>query len=92
VIGWWDGGLEYVKLPQWRAAFETADVILGVDVLTHREILVFGRDALFAITGITDRPRVLRISIDSDSDELELLVAACEAFRGHQDYQAVGES
>ena len=84
MIDWWDGGLEYVKLPQWRAAFETADVILGVDVLTHREILVFGRDALHmvAVTGMTDGPRVLRISIDSDSDELEMLVAACEALPG----------
>jgi len=65
---------------------------LGIDVLTDREILVFGRAALIASTGMTDTPRVLRISIDSDSDELELLVAACEAFRGHQDYQAVDES
>ena len=89
----WDDGLEYLKLPQWRTAFETADVILGVDVLTNREILVFGRDALqmVAISGMTDWPRVLRISIDSDSDELEMLVAACEAFRGHQDYRTVDE-
>ena len=26
----WDG-LEYLKIPQWRMAFETADVILGID-------------------------------------------------------------
>jgi hypothetical protein len=89
VRGWWDGGLEYLKLPQWRAAFETADVILGVDVLTHREFLVFGRGALrlVAVAAMTDWSRVLRITIDSDSDELELLVAVCEVFRGHQDYE-----
>ena len=38
----WDDGLEYLKLPRWRTAFETADVIFGVDVATGREILVFG--------------------------------------------------
>src|SRR5712671_4467722 len=61
-------GLEYLMVPQWRTAFEKADVILGIDVLTDREILVFGRAALIASTGMTDTPRVLRISIDSDSD------------------------
>jgi len=40
----WDG-LEYLKIPQWRTAFETAVVIFGVDVATGQEILVFGRAA-----------------------------------------------
>ena len=37
------GGLEYLKVPQWRTAFDAADVIFGVDVATGREILVFDR-------------------------------------------------
>ena len=40
------GGLEHLKVPQWRTAFEAADVILGVDVATVQEILVFARGAL----------------------------------------------
>jgi hypothetical protein len=82
-------GLEYLKVPQWRTAFETADVIFGVDVATGREILVFHRGELqkIAVTGMEDRLRVLRISIDSVGDELELLTAACEAYRGHHDYK-----
>ena len=84
------GGLEYLKVPQWRTAFETADVIFGVDVASGREILVFGRSALrmIAVTGMEDRLRVLRVSIDGAGDELELLTAACEAYRGHHDYKA----
>ncbi len=84
------GGLEYLKVPQWRKAFETADVIFGVDVASGREILVFGRSALrmIAVTRMEDRLRVLRVSIDGAGDELELLAAACEAYRGHHDYEA----
>jgi len=83
-------GLEYLKVPQWRTAFDAADVIFGVDVATGREILVFDRGELpmIAVTGMSDRLRVLRISIDGVGDELELLVAACEAYRGHHDYEA----
>jgi len=88
----WDG-LEYLKLRRWRTAFETADVIVGVDFTTGREILVFDRSAqkMIAVTGMSDRLRVLRISIDSAGDELELLIAACEVCRGHHDYKAVDE-
>ncbi len=89
----WEG-LEYLKVSQWRMAFETADVILGVDVATGRETLVFSRGALpmIADTGINDQPRVLRVSIDSAGEELEMLIAACEAYRGHHDYQPEHES
>ena len=85
----WDG-LEYLKVPQWRTAFETAEVIFGVDVATGQETLVFGRGALemVTVTGVEDRLRVLRVSIDGAGDELELLIAACEAYRGHHDYEA----
>ena len=83
-------GLEYLTVPQWRTAFETADVIFGIDVATGQEILVFSRDALqmIAVKEANDGLRVLRISIDCTGDELELLLAACEAYRGHHVYQA----
>jgi hypothetical protein len=85
----WDG-LEYLKLRRWRTAFETADVIFGVDVASGQQILVFGRGALqmIAVSGVNDRLRVLRVAIDCAGDELELLIAACEAYRGHHDYEA----
>jgi hypothetical protein len=86
----WDG-LEYLKIPQWRAAFETADVILGIDVTTGHEILVFGRDALprsGATSDATGRLQILRVSIDCGGDELELLTAACEIYRGRHDFKS----
>jgi hypothetical protein len=73
-----------LKVPQWRMAFETADVILGIDVTTGHEILVFGRDALPRNGAI----QILRVSIDCGSDELELLTAACEIYRGHHDFKS----
>ena len=84
------GGLEYLTVPQWRTAFETADVIFGIDVATGQEILVFSRDALqmIAVKGANNGVRVLRISIDCTGDEFELLLAACDAYRGHHVYQA----
>ena len=88
VMAW--SGLEYLTVPQWRTAFETADVIFGVDVVTGHEILVFSRAAppLSEPPDETDRRQILRVSIDGASDELELLTAACEAYRGHHDYEA----
>ena len=88
VMAW--SGLEYLTVPQWRTAFETADVIFGVDVVTGHEILVFSRAAppLSGPPDETDRRQILRVSIDGASDELELLTAACEAYRGHHDYKA----
>jgi len=86
----WDG-LEYLKIPQWRMAFETADVILGIDVTTGHEILVFGRDALprsGATSDATGRLQILRVAIDCGSDELELLTAACEIYRGRHDFKS----
>jgi hypothetical protein len=43
---------------------------------------------MIAVTGMSDRLRMLRVSIDCAGDELELLIAACEAYRGHHDYKA----
>jgi len=40
---------------------------------------------------MSDRLRVLRISIDSGGDELELLIAACEVYRGRHDYETKRE-
>ena len=85
-----DDGLEYLKVPQWRTAFETADVIVGVDVATGQEILVFGRGArlMSQTMAATDQLRVLRVTIDCASEELELLTTACEIYRGRHDYDA----
>jgi hypothetical protein len=43
---------------------------------------------MIAVKEANDGLRVLRISLDCTGDELELLLAACEAYRGHHVYQA----
>jgi len=37
-----------------------------------------------------DHLRVLQVSIDSISEDLEMLTAACEIYRGRHDYEAEG--
>ena len=59
-------------------------MIIGVDVATGVEICVFGLPSL----GEGDGSRVLRVSIDRAGEDLELLLAACQIYRGHHDYEA----
>jgi hypothetical protein len=84
------GGLEYLTVPQWRMAFEAADVIFGIDAATGQKFLVFGRASLETseVTDVTDHLRVLQVSIDSISENREMLTAACEVYRGHHDYKS----
>ena len=59
----WNDGLEYLKVPQWRSAFERADVIFGVDVTSGLEVLVFGRGPLQESRG-AERPAPRASGID----------------------------
>ena len=65
-------------------------MIFGIDVATRQKFLVFGRAALVTseATEMMDHLRVLQVSIDSSSEDLEMLTAACEAYRGHHDYKS----
>ena len=63
-------------------------MIFGVDVTTGLEFLVFDRDPRLSLSGIRDQRQVLRVSIDGAGEDLELLLAACQIFRGHHDYDA----
>jgi hypothetical protein len=61
---------------------ETADVILGVDVESGHEFVVYGSG------GDPDGRRVVRVELDQDTDELERLCALVEVRRGRHDYRA----
>jgi hypothetical protein len=72
-------------------AFETADVILGIDATTGHEILVFGRDALprNALTSdATGRLQILRVSLTAAATRWNCSTAACEIYRGHHDFKS----
>jgi len=67
-----------------------ADVILGVDVPTGEEFLVYGLDFLQRVVaaGVGTPARVARVEVDQGSDELELLLALVAVVRGRYDYGA----
>jgi hypothetical protein len=71
-----------------RRALHEADVILGVDVMSQREFLLFGRDAIDRIiaTGKAEMCRVLRIELDQETTELEKAVALVRTVKGRDDY------
>jgi hypothetical protein len=71
-------GLEILRLP---------DVIMGHDRLTGSETVFYGRDVLERIleTGHSEG-RLLRVALDLESNEPELLAGALMAIRGRCDY------
>jgi hypothetical protein len=73
-----------------RPALAAVEVILGVDVMTGREFLVYGRDALERIVR-SRRPtpmRMLKVELDQETNELERLLALVRLTKGHDDYRS----
>ncbi len=83
-----ESGVGANKSPDYRPALATADLIIGVDVMSRHEFLVYGRDRLDRIirTGKKVPLRALRIELDQATDELEKLCVAVELIRGRHDY------
>jgi len=78
-----------------RAILKAADLIFGVDVMSEKEMLVFGKKKLEQIIrkGTAKSLEVLRVLIDGDesSDELEKLIALVQTVKGYHDYEGEGE-
>lgn len=75
-----------------RAILKDAEVIFGVDVMSEKETLVFGRKTLEGIIrkGKAKPIKVLRVSIDMEatSDDLEKLLAMVVTVKGRHDYSS----
>ena len=73
-----------------RKLLADAAVIMGVDVMSQREFLVYGRKTLEQIvrSGATQRVPVVDVALDQETDELEKLLALVTVLKGHDDYQA----
>jgi hypothetical protein len=71
-------GLEILRLP---------DVIMGHDLLTGSETVFYGRDVLERIleTGHSEG-QLLRVALEFESNEPELLAGALMVIRGRCDY------
>ena len=65
-----------------------ADVILGVDVMSGQEYVVYGKAALrrIAETGQGEDLRILRVALDEATDDLDKLCGLVMALRGRFDY------
>ena len=85
-----DEGVGPNRANDLRPALAAADVIVGVDVMSEREFLVFGRKTLqdSLASGSPIAVPAMYISLDQDTDELEQLIAAVRAIKGYDDYQA----
>jgi hypothetical protein len=80
-------GTELNPLLDVREMVQEADVVLGLDVMTQREHLVFGRAALvdLALSGEGSELRILIVSLDQDTNELDDLCTLVMAVKGRHD-------
>ena len=71
-----------------RPALHGANLIVGVDVTTQDEFLVYGRDLLKRIieSGVAEEARCLKVALDVESKELEMLCALVRHIKGKVDY------
>jgi hypothetical protein len=69
-----------------RREISEADIVMGVDRGSGREVVFYGQSTLLAagLGGPALRLTIIRVSIDFDS-EYEQLAAACLALKGHYD-------
>ena len=68
-----------------------ANIVIGRDVMTRNEFVLFGRDTLRKIAKREDVDgRLLVIELDQETDELEMAIALMKTQKGSHDYE-VGE-
>jgi hypothetical protein len=72
----------------YRQRLHDAKVILGVDTMSGRKFIVFGKDCLLRILANPKGESVpmIFIGLDEDTDELERLLALVTVIKGHHDY------
>lgn len=71
------------------ATLHDADVILGRDIISGQEFVVFGRDTLQQVASGEDAAEgynILSIEIDRESGQLPLLLDLVRSARGRHDY------
>jgi hypothetical protein len=82
--------VRWLGTPEGLAQLREVDVVFAVDRATGKETLVFGRsllrDGYEGPTGLACR--VLRVPVDMETDELEVVRAACLVAKGSYDLQS----
>jgi hypothetical protein len=74
-----------------RGALHAAELIIGMDVMSGHQFLLYGREALerIASTGEAEGLRTLLIALDQPTDELERAIALMQTVKGRCDYPGV---
>ena len=67
---------------------EDAEVIIGIDRVTQKEFLIYGRERLQEISRTAEARGVnfLQIEFDQRTDDLEKLLALVQFVKGRHDY------
>ena len=67
-----------------REMLRQADVILGVDVMSRREFLLYGRETLeqIAESGQPETIGIVRVELDQETEELAKIAALVEELKG----------
>jgi hypothetical protein len=73
---------------EYRQLLAVADLIFGVDVMSGKQSLVFGRWSLEELvrTGESNILRVVNVGLDQETMEIEKLATLVQDIRGHHDY------
>jgi hypothetical protein len=76
-----------VLTPEGPAILRVPDVIIGLDLVTGLQTVFYGRDVLERMfdTGHSEG-QLLKVALDLESNEPELLAGALMAIRGRCDY------
>jgi hypothetical protein len=78
-----------------RKTLRAADVIVGRDVMTGHEFILYGRDAVERISASGDDSEdagVIVISLDHESDDLQRIIAVVKMVKGRHDYRAISDT
>jgi hypothetical protein len=80
-------GVYEIETQEGRRLIGAADVIIGRDVMSQREFVVFGRKALRRAAKGQQKAYGLVVLLDQDTEELEYLCAACQVLKGTHEYR-----
>lgn len=75
-----------------RRTLNQADVIIGRDVMSRNEFILFGREMVKRVAGGDAEAAVLCIELDqgAGSDDLEKICTLIDAIKGRCDYRDFG--
>ena len=77
---------------EYRRLLAVADLIFGIDAISGKQSIVFGRLSLEELvrTGESQILRVVNVGLDQETTEIEKLATLVQDIKGHHDYYSAG--